>query len=146
MVLGLLAAESACTFGDYDPPPFGQAGGGGPAQGREVLCGDAVCGPSEVCCVEQGDTPTSACTSPNNCIALAIPCDDPDDCAPLGGICCGLWDQAAFRYTAVECTDACTTVGHPLCRLDHDDADCPSGLDCKEERLFGPGFGYCDAP
>ncbi|MRG94595.1 hypothetical protein [Polyangium spumosum] len=146
MLVGLLSAASACFLGDYEPPS-GQAGGGGPTpSAREVHCGDDVCGPSEICCIDQGDTPTSACTSPDACLALTVPCDDPDDCAHVGGICCGLWDEAAFVYTAVECTSSCDAVGHPLCRYARDDLDCPTGLDCKEERLFGPGFGYCDAP
>ncbi|MDI3291978.1 hypothetical protein QHF83_52190 [Polyangium sp. 15x6] len=141
MVVGLISAASACWLGDYQPPT-GHAGG--PAQGHEVRCGDDACGPSEVCCVEQGDVPTAACTPVNACISLPIPCDGPDDCAHLGGVCCGLWDEVTHKYTAVECSGACSSSDRvPICRLEHDDADCPTGLDCKEERLFGPGFGYC---
>lgn len=141
-VIGLLAA-SACWLGDYEPPSTSE-GGGAPAPHREVRCGDGVCGPSEVCCIEQGDPPTSACTSPDTCFSLPVPCDGPEDCAHLGGICCGRRDQSTLEYVSVECTNACD-MGRPLCRLDHDDADCPTGYDCKEERLFGSGFGYCDS-
>ncbi|TKC90367.1 hypothetical protein E8A74_51110 [Polyangium fumosum] len=140
MVVGLISAASACWLGDYQPPT-GHAGG--PAQGREVHCGDDTCGPSEVCCLEQDNASSAACTAADACMLFPIPCDDPDDCAHLGGVCCGLWDESASRYTAVECSGACSSSDRvPICRLDND-ADCPTGRHCKEERLFGPGFGFC---
>jgi len=140
MVVGLISAASACWLGDYQPPT-GDAGG--PAQGPEVRCGDDTCGPSEVCCVEQSNASAAACTAADACIFLAIPCDGPDDCARVDGVCCGLWDEVAAKYTAVECSGVCSSSDRvPICRLDHED-DCLTGHHCKEEQLFGPGFGYC---
>ncbi len=134
-------AGGACGLTDYMPP---SGEGGGTTHVGEMRCGDDVCGPSEVCCVEQGQSPTTACTAVDACFALVLLCDGPEDCAAIGGICCGLWDEASFVYTSVECTAACGSEDRiPLCDLSRGDADCPTGLHCNEEPLLGPQSGSC---
>jgi len=91
-----------------------------------IMCGTAVCGAGETCCVTRGTGGmmiSEACTAPGACMGAALACDGPEDCM-TGQACCG---SVVGGSAGAMCTAAAMCARGRLC---HVTADCGAGDTC----------------
>jgi hypothetical protein len=131
------------------PPPVDANPSGDPG----IRCGTAVCAPGvQVCCRPSGGG-ASACTGPNDCGALALPCDDAQDCATAGqpqNVCCANYQVDPItqqtEVTQVSCRSAKVCDPQSSLVVICDPADpkpCPQGTACKASAQTLPGYFLC---
>jgi len=147
----------ACALSDYTPGDEGStpdggtgpdSGGPGPGASPGVRCGADTCGQYEVCCLDQSNPAGGVCKLSATCSLTAVPCDGPEDCTPVGAVCCGVYDGA--QYTKIACKTSCEGQidAGELVQICHADVGagtgCAAGVTCRPETLLGEGYGYCD--
>jgi hypothetical protein len=122
--------------GGFTRPDTGtMMGGSDSGTTTGVMCGTAVCGAAEVCCVTRGAGGmmiSQACTAPTACMGAALGCDGPEDCM-TGQACCGsfiggsagamcvasaMCTRGRFCHVTSDCTGAdmcCSFMGVNVC-------------------------------
>ena len=115
--------DGGFTRPDAGPPMPGNDAG----TTTGVMCGTAVCGASEVCCITRGAggmMASAACTAAGACTGIAASCDGPEDCA-TGEACCGTGGATGMGSAACTPEAMCGFI-----RLCHVAADCNAGDMC----------------
>lgn len=138
---GTMPGNDSGTITVFDagpPPPLVDSGrpprpdAGMPMTGTDsgttmgVMCGGAVCGAAEVCCITRGAGGmmiSQACTAPAACTGIPASCDGPEDCA-TGEACCGSGGIGGMGSAMCTPEAMCGFI-----RLCHVTADCPNAGD-----------------
>ncbi|MDD9933684.1 MAG: hypothetical protein OXT09_08780 [Myxococcales bacterium] len=77
-------------------------------------------------------------------VEVGAECDGNEDC-PGGEVCCGRFNNAAFRYTEISCAATCGALDYVLC---HPGDDCPGETQqCRASQILPYDFvGVCADP
>lgn len=141
---GADAVTSSTTSSATTSTSSGAGGeGGAPALPSEVNCDKEPCSEGRLCCAKPDNKleckPGASCGP-----GFPMRCDGKEDCGD-DQLCCGtLSPDPRAAYTAVTCATTCDGIDQRvLCHRSNEGTDCPTGLDCLEESLFGEDYGFC---